>query len=490
MKLNWRNWFSRDVLLAVALVVMVVSQAAMVGAADSGTGLDTEAETTPSPQLRGTAEFVEHNMSRTVLDYQDDNGNWDRLNGSVANVTNPVSFRPDKVELDDFGRYPSEQTSTLNPANYTTSSATGATLNLTQTSGDITRLGFETSGLVSGDTATATFSDVSITSDVGKRIFWATVTADEVGGTADLVLVDGDGDEKRLHINSSASSNASDVLADGTGVHVSQQKLMDLATDGAGDGTFDSISKLKIVAYDGDVDLQFTTLQFDRLSKVQYGTQARNIDSDNETEQVDIYEPEGRVNITSVASLPTVFDTAYIHDLQVEYVQKASAANVKYAFEEEPAEEYKWDLAFESYYSFTFPGAADVSLKNARLTDTVVLPTGRLLSAKYIEGAGSSSYSELEDSNAWNSQVAEFENAGNNGTVTIDATIQEGTRYVLYQQWLVDGDDKSAMIVEGGGAGGPLKSKNLIQTIFSPIGGFFGSIVAFFLAILRGGDGE
>lgn len=446
---------------------MAVLVATAPAAAQSSSGLDIDSPKTPAPELTGPMEKRVQNMSHSsnALDYQDDSGNWQTLNGTLQNVSNPISFSPVKISDSEFSTWPSEGNSSLDASAFSTTAA-NADLSLTNPSGDVDTLKVNTSGLASGETATATFSDVAITDDAAKHNAWVAVHVQELSGSATVVFSESDGDEKRLHLNSSLSRSSADVLADDTGVFVTQQKLGDLATDGSGDGTFSAIDSIEIVATDGNVDLEFTTLTADHLSKVSYGSEAVDSDGDGTLENVSVYEPTGTVSIASLDSLPSKFDDARIYDLEFAFHQGAAHADVKYEFSEDRAEDYQYQYAFDVFYEFSVPDVMDLDLQSdAKITGHVAFPTERLLTAEYMEGAPSTaSYEDLRDSTAWTSLAQSYEAAGDNATVTVDDSVQQGNRYVLHQVWLTNQDDRDAMTESGGvgvpfgGAGGTVVS--------------------------------
>ncbi|WP_135807269.1 hypothetical protein [Halorussus marinus] len=447
----------RNRLQQVFALTAVLLMATMPAAAQSSTGLAVgTSDKVPNPEFTGTVEKAAHQLgtNNTTLDYQDDNGNWKTLNGSLANESNPVTLRADNLAFDAASQFPSESNSTLDASEWTTTSGTNSDVSVSSPDADVQTLSVD-ANVANTESVTMSFDGVSITSDVGKRVFWAAANIQTLNGTAELVIADSDGDEKRLHLNGSASANDADVLADGTGNgFVSQADVSGLAVEGSGDGTFDGIQSIKIIVNDGDLDADFTTLSTDRLSKVSYGVQHIDQDGDNTTENVTVYEPTGAYDVHSVDSLGAPFDNATVYGMEFDYVlDAADANNAEYEFAD--AEEYNYDSRFGVYYSYEFPDVQDLDLRNAQLTDTVTFPSSRLLSSQYIEGAGTSSYEDLEDSSAWVDLVADYEDAGHNGTVTVDDTIQQGVRYVVYQEWLVNDDDEDEMTTSGG-IGGPI----------------------------------
>ena len=449
----------------MALMLLVAPAAAA-----TSTGLNLDSEKTPNPTLYVTYEKASHNMSHSqnVLDYQDDDGNWQTLNGSLDNVSNPITI--EATNIDRAAAYPSDANSTLSPDSYTLSGNTSK-VNLSASSGDVGGLVVDASQIATGDSVTATMANVSETSDVNKRVFHIVGSVAELNGTAEVRAIDTDGDYVALTLDSASATDSAAVLAGETGSSfVAQQKVGDLAVQGSGDGVMNEIASTAIVAQNGSVQATFTTISFDRLSKVKYGVEQTDTDGDGTTEPVDVYEPTGAYSIESLESLDSVFAEATIYGVQFEYAQDASAGSVSYEYDAEAAEEYNnYDYVFRMYADYELVSAMDLEVLSAELTDTVVFPTTRLLDAKYIEGAGSSSYDSLADSSAWSDLTDEYDAAGDNASVSIDSTIQESTRYVVFQSWLVDEDDKTDQTAEGG-IGGPMSA------VGNGILGFLGSL--------------
>jgi|GEM_PF-6149920 len=460
---------------------MAVLVATSPVAAQESTGLDVDSSKTPDPEFTGTYEKAVHDMNHStdVLDYQDDSGNWQTLNASLQNVSNPISFDPTKVSDSDLATWPSANNSSLDSGAYSVTAST-ATMNVTNPGGDVKTLSVNTTGLADTETATAAFSNVSITTDAAKHNAWVAVDVQDLSGTAAVAFVDSDGDRKELTVNSSKSASNTGVLADGTGVYVAQPKLSDLSISGSGDGSFDAIESIEVVASDGDVDLDFTTISAANMDQVSYGTEAVDTDGDGTDENVSVYEPTGMVSVQSLDSLPSMFDDAEIYDVQFDFIQASEHANVEYEFSEERASEYQYKYAFDVFYEFHSPDVLDLKLQSGSVTDTVAFPTNRLLTAEVMDNApANSSYEDLRDSTAWTSLSESYEAAGDNSTVTVEDTPQQGERIVLHEVWLTSGDDQSDM-TQSGGPGVPLGGAG------SGIIDFFTGLPGMFVAAVSG----
>ncbi|RYJ08301.1 hypothetical protein ELS19_17245 [Halogeometricum borinquense] len=447
----------RKRLLSVLAVVMAVLMMTTPVAAASSTGLDPDSSKTPNLELVGTLHHDSFNMSWDgPTSYEDDQGNLTSFNGTVnTSASNPVTLNALDIDRAAAGEFPSTNDSSIDPSLYTTSSGANSSVTVGSATSNVPALTVN-ANVSSGETATATFSNVSITSDAEKRVLWLAGQATTLNGSAEIVLTDDDGDTKTVVVNSSMTTGSPNV-ATGTvnEAFVVQQKLSDLSTGGTGDGTFDSITSHKIVVTDGDVSLELTTFEYESLSKATYGTKKADTDGDDSLEEVTVTEPIGDFSIESLDSMGSAFSEATIYDLRIDYVEQAE--RVEYEFNDSLAEDYSYDTALDVYYAFSFPQAVDVSLDNARLRDTVALPTSRLLTAEYIEGAGDyEEFADLANSTAWAELATDYENTGDGNSLVIDSSFQSGQNYVAHQTWLANDDDKSDMETDTGGIGGPI----------------------------------
>ncbi|WP_188981056.1 hypothetical protein [Halocalculus aciditolerans] len=323
---------------------------------------------------------------------------------------------------------------------------------------------------------------MSITSDVLKRVAWVVTDDVQVNGTAEVRLAESDGDYVSVDV-----SNSSDVT---------QTKLNDLAVSGSGDGSLSSVDSVKIVVSGGDADIELTQVRSDRLSMVRYGAFEKDIDSDNETERLDIYEPSGTYNVSSLSTMSSVFDSATIYDVEYDVIVSAATyGDVQYEFDEEAAEEYDRKFIYRQYTRLALPNVIELDYEGFTAYETVAYPTSRLIDAWYIEGSGSQTFDEAADSSAQISRVSAFEAAGDNATVTWDDSVQDGTTYIFYESWTTSQSDKDTMTdVSSGGGVGTLLSEGgswLWGFFTNPLGAFSALIAALLGAIKRnsGGDG-
>lgn len=467
--------------IALAALVVLSALAGPVAAADDATGLNPDSDKTPNPTANVTWEKPTHQMGNGIDYYEDDAGNAQTLNGSLADVTNPITLEADSIAVANPDAFPGDGNSTLDPADY---ALTGNTtkLDVSNPGTEVPRITFETAGMATGDQVTATMDNVSITSDVTKRTFWVVGDVDELNGTAEVRLEDTDGDYVALTFDSAASTGDQSVAAgETTSSFVAQVQVSELAVQGTGDGTMGEIASTSFVANDGDVDISLSTIRADKLSKVRYGTHEADVDGDGSLELVDDFEPTGAYSVTSLETISSVFADATVHDLTFEWETSVyDEGQVQYDFNEEAAEEYDRPYIFEMFGSITLPNVEDLELVDAQIQDTVTYPTTRLVDAWYFEGAGDQTYTELGDSSGKISLVTDFEEAGDNATVTADDTISTGTRYVFYQAWTADEDDKTEMTADGS-AGGLIGGgvSWLDKWVLNPIGG----VIALFLGL-------
>jgi hypothetical protein len=437
--------------------------------------LDTTSEKVPDPTLQVHYQKSVHNMSHStdVLDYNNDSGQWVSLPGSLQQRDNPVALNPATL-ADEQLAYGTGENTTLDAGNYTLSGTTSkASLG---DAADTGALQFDASNLSTGDSVTATYTlDSAISSDVGKRVFWAAGNVQELNGTAQIELVDGDGDTVTYTLNGTSATSEAQVFAGDVGIHTAQQKVMDLTVSGSGDGTLDSISKVRIVAMDGAVDMDLSTLTFERMTRTPYGTMATDTDGDNVTEDVDVYEPQGMTEIKSLSTMPALFDDATLWNIDFYYEEDGEEGDLQYEFDTDAGDEYNTHAVFKSFWSYDLPESSELTPLSSSIETTVVFPTTRLVDAWYVGNAGDSSYAELDNSSAQNDLTTDFENAGDNATTTITSGLSEGQRVVIYQAWTVDEDDKNAM-TSSGGIGVPLDTGSLWGYIMGLPGAIIGAI--------------
>lgn len=478
-------------LLAAMMAVLLVASPA---AAVSQPGLNFGYKKTPNPELHeDTLTIAEWDNGDfdNPLSYYGDDGNEQTLPAQVNQTQDePVSVRFDKVNADAFKVFPrvsgeSNNAHTwLNTSNWTTSTsdATNVTPSLTDSDGTtaagVPSVKFSTSGMGSGDTATASFAEkVDITSDVTKRVLtWAgNVNSLSTGANIQLRAVDSDGDYAYGQVKSGINTSGDENITDGAGNGiVFQERLSNLPVAGTGDGTMSSITKIEIVVSDADASITTVGLDAEKKSEFTLGTTVRDTDGDgDEDDQVTISEvhnaSEGYVELTGVDALGSTFSSAVLHDFQVH--------NVNYRLQDLTAEkDYRVNFSdAKEYGSYSKKLHLDARLKvltaidlshgTLTLRDEQTLVSERYVSVKVAEGVGEDKVFDNITDSAWTAKTSSYSSEGS--TVTLDASVSSGTNYALHMVVLLQDEEADNMKSTSGVSGGPTgQSGGFFSTLF------------------------
>lgn len=457
----------RAVFALVAVVLVAVS-----GVATAATyALNTSAA--EHPDTYHQADYVEiashDRATMAVLEYEDDNGNLERIagfvNGTAADET--VSYWPDQVEEAEFGEYPRKSDETNNSASaldageYTTGGANASKLAVTQTDGataaGVTSIKIGTDGsMASGDTAYASYANQSISSDVSKRVAQYVLNVGDLGTNTvvEIQVRDGGGDYVAAEINASANADDADVIANGTGDGiVYQQKLGELAVQGSGDGTLDAIEELRVVTTDGDVNVTFVAVNLEKKTKWDFGT-ARVTNSDGDYQDETVYEHAGgRLKVTSLSTLGSWADDAVVHhlryhDVQLRMQDDPSAVEIEFT---EGKNYPGFPAQLRVTYRQTLPTGYDVSYGDVDLLHHQPFLSDRYVTFRYAEAVGDTATADLSSSD-WTDLSGKL---GDEGTdVTADSTVTPGTTNVLEFRINLLEDEETALQAQQGGAGG------------------------------------
>ena len=475
------NFSSKLTQLTVALLVLsVLATPALAAGFNTSEG--------PNPTYSYDVEKDTHNMSwgtsnADALVYENNDGNQDRLDAKVnESARNPITFTATDIELADLGGLPhAESTSALDASEWTTS---GASVSDAETAPGVDAVRVSTSGVSSGTEDTATFSNLSLTSDEEKRFLQLGLDVDELdsGATVEVRVIDEGGDKKIATINNSADPTNAEVVADGTGEGwFFQHRLGDMNTIADGDGNFDNIESIEVAVIDGDADVSISTLNVEKLSQYQLGeTMVENSDGEWESETITEVTSAGPISITSLGSMGAAFDSAIIHELTVDTLQTAAQV---------PSEDVSTDFSEDT--NNTYPGyhgtatieirnglvdAYDLSYSNVKLVDTQSLGTDRYLAVEYAEDVGDTNFSDISDS-AYSSITTSYTTQGEE--VEVDSTIQPGDESVMKYELRLNQDEFAALqqTASSGGfmgseSGGPLSG--LINWIVAGVMGIAG----------------
>ncbi|TKX78824.1 hypothetical protein EXE53_19195 [Halorubrum sp. SD626R] len=475
-------------LLATLLVTSLAAPAAM-----AAPDFNENASAAQNPYIE--ADVTVENFDRETMSpgqYEDDSGEIATLPATVdqsqdvadigTGTVNPYGFVATDVDFSDGAAFPHSDdnvSAVHNESRWTidqSGTAGSITIADSSTAPGVEALAVSTSSQTSGDTATASFSDVSITSDAQKRYLQAMVDVNTLdsGATVEIRAVDADGDYVTTMVNASASASDDDVIATGTGEgYVIQEQVGALTTQGSGDGTMGEIQSIDVVVADGDATVQLSALNADKTSEWSLGDKRIDTDDDDdfETETIrDVSEP-GAVQVYDMDTLGSAFANAEISGLEMPMHFRASdlesdeqEVNVSFA----AAESYpSFEHRMEAYYRLELPSAYDVSYANAALKQDVTVPNSRYQTVEISEGASDTEFSEIS---GWTSVLGSIASQGD--TVTLDDTIQPGQEIGYHGTVLVTADEKSAIEQLGGGVGQFSSSGGGIwDMIISPFGG-------------------
>lgn len=318
---------------------MVALLVAAPAAAASGQGVNWNAEKAP--------ELYKHEDVLTVaahdradmtspLEYYDDSGEVTSLPAHLNETQDtPVGVRLDKIEADRYQLFPRVSGETenkqtwLNAANWTTSTndATNVSPSLADADGatasGVPAVAFSASGMGAGDTATASFGQgVTITSDADKRVlmFAGSVPTLPAGSSVEIRAMDSDGDYRYASINSSADASQGHVIVNTTTTGIFyQSRLSNLPIAGTGDGAMGEIASVDLVMAEGDAKVNVVGLDLEGKTIVSLGETMEDTDGDGDDEPntVENYTAGGELDLTSLSTLGSTYDSAVIHDLKV-----------------------------------------------------------------------------------------------------------------------------------------------------------------------------
>ncbi|MFW5905301.1 MAG: hypothetical protein ACOCUO_00460 [archaeon] len=422
----------------MALVAASLLAAPAMGAIDFG------ADDAPNPTYEYDLEKAEHDMQwgtshSDALTYEDDDGEVAEIDGEVnTSEENPYSFVVTDLETDEFTEFPrsDDDVSVIDDANW---SADGdASVGTTETADGVDALHVSTDGLADGEEANVSFDlsehDAELTDDEEKRYLQVPIDVETLDGSAEIQVIDEDGDKKVAELNSSLTASDDGVVADSTGDGwFFQERLGDMDTVDDGDGDFNNIEEVRIVAADGDVDLALPGLNLDKMSRYDLGTTSVEND-DDEFEDETIYEVDepGAIEVTDLGSLDEAFESATIHDLSMPVIQSAddlSGEDVEASFEEDEENNYPgYHGTAEIHVRNGLEDAYDLSYSNVELVDEQTLGSDRYMMVGYAEDVGDEAFDDLEEDD-YDDLTDSYDDQGEE--VSLDSTVQPGDDSVV-----------------------------------------------------------
>ena len=451
-------------LLFVALVVSSGIVAAVGGNVDWQ-------NTDTAPQLEYAREETKavHDMTWGVSNeelrkYEDNNGDIVKMDAEInESADNPVSFVPTDLNETDWRLFPhakEDVSAVADEGDWSTT--TGASVTDSSTASGVEALNVASNGsMTSGDTATATFSNFSITSDAEKRYLQLGLDVNtlDAGANVEFRAVDADGDYVAAEIEPDNSSGEAFITnATGEGF-IYQRQIGKMAVAGSGDDSLSEIQQVEIVFSDADADVDVALLNADKLSPYDLGEQKAQNDSDENLETLDITEKKtpGALALTGLDTLGNdLTDDAVIHGLTLDII-------------EEPATQADDNVFVNATRTDKYPGYAgtveiavrmeaedayDRSIANAVLRDTQSVTSDRLVSVEYAEGVKSDGAVDQDylDNRTLSDMTGQYSSEG--ADVQLDSSLNQGSAVLTVYKFKLTDDQLSAYEGGAGGTGG------------------------------------
>lgn len=475
----------RRMILGVFMAFLVVSSAGV----GSATGINAEAEKAPNPTVvEDKLTIAQYDVGEmdSLTEYYDDSGNIESLPAEVnQSQETPAAVRFDQISAEDYRLFPrvdgetGNSVSFLDSARWSTTSGASSSVSVSNaTVGGVEKLTVDSS-VATGETTSASLSDVSVTSDADKRVLFGVMNVDSIssGSTVEIRMVDSDGDYRYATIDpSAANASADDVIAAETGNgFVIQERLSDLPMAGSGDGSMQEIQSVEIVTSENDAQVTIAGLDVEKKSTTDLADTMRDTDGDGETEQTTLTDVEspGSVDVVSIDSLGPMFDSATITDLEVydvEY-QFSDLTDSETSAEWSTADDYTFSQKLEIYGDLEVPNAIDITHGSMSMEFDQGVPNERYITAEVAENSDSSvEFGNLTDSD-YTDVSASLGSTGDTATLINSVSGDQNNRVhmvILYQ-------DSEKDEIEGSGAMGPTDGES---------GGFFSTLNGQILGVL------
>jgi len=443
-----------------------------------------------------------------LLSYEDDNGDKTILPGYVPreDTENVLTLRADKIDFPGATAFPRGEmfdesgdgtadtaVSALDARHWTTTGATNGSVSVSNGDLDVSQsLTISSSSVASGETVTATFSDVSLTDAAAKRFLQFVVNVDQLtsGATVEIVVVDDDGDEKTVSASPGADTSQDTIFASGTGSGVAyQQRLNGLSTTANGDGSFDSIERIEVRISEADAAVTFSAFDVERKSQWTFGSYLKNEDTDSE-ERVTRYEPgPGTYSVTGLDTLGDVLahEDAVLYDVTqpMRYTLADSDGELRFRFKK--ASDYPgYDYVLRQQGKAWVPTAIDLTHSALSFEDIVSAPSNRYQTAWTALNTDGTPLADLDDADksyhgsAYSSQGA---------TVTLRSSVTAANKVAFGADILVTESDKRGAFsssARSSGGGGAAPSANGGGGTFGMIAGLVTAAIGGLVARARG----
>lgn len=512
-----RRWGSKVVpgerarasILAIALVLTVV--AAPIAMAAIGDELDTTDDNYQGVHIHeDTLTVAEHDRGEmdSLVSYNDDDGEVAELEAAVNSTQDePVGVNFAKIEDGSYNLFPrvdgesGNMYSWTDEGNWTTGGANSSKISVVDGDGNtasgVSGVNINTDGsMAAGDVAAGVFKqNVSVTSDVSKRVLFLAVSINDLSGDGEVRVQDADGDYFVANMSTSDNSRDSDVIANSSDAGIVYQvKLNDLQVNDNGssnaDGTVDAIKRVEIVALDGELDVDVVGLDVETKSILDLGTRMRDTDGDGDEEEETFQEVNGEnatavIQLTGLDTMGAWADNAKIMDLEVN--------NVKYRAQDlgdaddydivwDNASDYpQFDVILNQSVRLSAPSKIDLSHGTLTLRMEQSLVEDRYIVVEYATATGSTDLRNVTDSD-FTDDTSSFNSEGSDVDLT---TVSAGDNNVIHFRIKYVDDERESLDAtsSGGGAapvedsGGGLLGFSPVQwviSVFVALGGFLG----------------
>lgn len=481
--------------ITAALFALLVV-ASSVGAAAGVGGVAWDSDPAPNLEDSYTVTKSVHDMdwgasNADARKYENDGGDVKMIKATVNDsADNPFSTVPTDWNVTDWSAFPhaKSEVSALDSSEWSTD-ASGSSGSIStsdvETAPGVDAVSISTSGQTSGDIASASFSNFSVTSDESKRFLFAAldVKSIEAGAVVEIKVIDTNGDVKTAEINTSRSSGEDFVASSSGDGIVYQQQLGELSTDSTnGDGDWNDIEEVEIEVHDGDADIEVAGLNIEKMSPYDLGTEMKDTDDDDELEKVEHTEKKtgGALSLVSLDTLGDTFSNAELHDVSIQMIGTPAEAGAEdVSIDLEKTDKYPgYHGVVTIYVRMSLADAYDLSYSGAERTDQQSVTSDRIISVEYAEGVSEDTdFSDIDDA-TFTDKTSLYSSEGSN--VTVDSTLQPGSHDVVKYEMKLDKSQFNAIqSTSGGGLGGGAKGGGLSNL---PV---IGGIVVVLLGFLR-----
>lgn len=499
-----RRTFMRGVGVAAATAVVGTGSAAA-----EHSGLSYSSGIIPDPWIEGTVSIGTHDRGEmsSVLEYIPDDGDdatdavsLAEVGGRVApredetTVHNPITLRADKIETEEYTKFPRGETydddndTSTDEVDLDAIDATHWTVDESATAGTMTvedaeapsggsALRVYTSSQVSGDVATARFTDFEITNNELAKYLQLGVTVDALpsGSVVTIRAEDSTGATVDTVIDPSEDGSLDHVIATTTVTgRIFQVELGQLAS------SLDDLVALEIEVADENPDVTLFGLNLERSSRWVFGSQ-EFLNSDSEVETQTVYEPTSSFSITGLETIADVFSSARIHDLDVaaRFDTSSVDSSEKMAFDFEDIDHPSYDRQFNYVVNRELPTAYELGYSGLVMNDETVVWDEQYQTLDIA--TGESEYAGLDDvadldtvdrSNKPGDRGDEFE---------LSSAFGAGEVVVSYYELRINSEDESTMKASGAsGPGGASGGGGFFSSARGMMFGLAGGVATFF----------